>query len=79
MATQMIPLQEARAAKERAKKMFPRFGKVNGIGITKQGDSYAVQVNFEQVPEKQGLLPTDIDGVPVVIRVVGRMHKQPSL
>ena len=76
MSARVIPLQEARAAKERAKKMFRRFGKVNGIGITKQGDSYAVQVNFAESPEKQVSLPTDIDGVPVVVHVVGRIRKQ---
>jgi hypothetical protein len=78
MIARVIPLQEARAAKERAKKMFRQFGKVNGIGITKQGDSYAVQVNFEETPGKGTPLPQDIDGVPVVVHVIGRIRKQLS-
>lgn len=75
MAERVIQLEEARLAKDRAKTVFRHFGKVNGVGITRQGDSYAVQVNFEEAPEKNTELPTEIDGVPVVVRVIGHIRK----
>lgn len=71
-------LAEAREAKEKAKEIFPRLGSVNGIGLTRQGDHYAVKVSFEAEPLDWSRVPKDIGGVPVVCRVVGPLHKQTS-
>lgn len=78
MAGQVIALEEARAAKKQAKLVFQKLGRLSGIGITRQGDSYAVKVNFESPPTKNTLLPKEINGVPVVVHIVGKIHKQLS-
>lgn len=77
MLTESSDLREARDAKGRAREVFSRFGRVNGVGITRQGGRYAVKVNFEAEPPI-GDLPREIAGVPVVFQVVGKIHKQPA-
>lgn len=78
MAGRVIALEEARAAKEQAKLVFQKLGRLSGIGITRQGDSYVVKVNLESSPTKSTLLPKEINGVPVVVHIVGKIHKQLS-
>ena len=75
MLTENSDLREAREAKGRAREIFSRFGKVNGVGITRQDGRYAVKVNFESAP-RAGDLPREIAGVPVVFQVVGKLHRQ---
>jgi hypothetical protein len=69
-------LENARNAKKQAAKIFAAFGPIVGVGITRVGDAYAVKVNFEKLLSDPALLPGDIDGVPVVIEVVGKIRKQ---
>jgi hypothetical protein len=76
VADEAIGIEQARAAKAAAKELFGRFGVVNGVGLTRLGDRYAVKVNFESEPSRAAELPREIAGVPVVIQVVGRIHKQ---
>ena len=71
-----IGLAEARAAKERAKKLFARRTGVVGIGITNVGDGFGVKVNLEIAPGPDAKLPDFIDGVPVRVEVVGTIRKQ---
>jgi hypothetical protein len=66
-----IGLDEARAAKERAKRIFAKKASVVGIGITRVGDRYGVKVNLEAPPPADANLPETIDGVPVRIEVIG--------
>jgi hypothetical protein len=77
---EVLGLEQARAAKSQAKELFGRFGIVNGVGLTRLGDRYAVKVNFATEPQPpaggDGELPREIAGVPVVVQVVGRVHKQ---
>jgi hypothetical protein len=75
MLAESNDLREARDAKGRAREIFSRFGKVNGVGITRQDGRYAVKVNFESEPQA-GDLPREIAGVPIVVQVVGKIHKQ---
>jgi hypothetical protein len=69
-------LDAAREAKEKAKTIFSRHGTVNGIGLTRMGERYAVKVNFESEPQDRASMPRDIGGVPVVVQVIGALHKQ---
>jgi hypothetical protein len=69
-------LDAAREAKEKAKTIFSRHGTINGIGLTRMGERYAVKVNFESEPRDQANMPRDIEGVPVVVQVIGTLHKQ---
>lgn len=67
-------LEAARAAKTKARTIFARLPCVNGVGLTRRHGSYAVKVNLEAPPDDK--LPQDIDGVPVVFNVIGRIRKQ---
>lgn len=64
-------LDEARAAKERARKFLPELVPVAGIGITTLGAGYGIKVNLQQEPSPGITLPTDVDGVPVRFEVTG--------
>jgi hypothetical protein len=75
-ALQDEKLDAAREAKEKARTIFSRHGTVNGIGLTRMGERYAVKVNFESEPHDRAGMPIEIGGVPVVVQVVGTLHKQ---
>lgn len=68
-------LEQARAAKARVRQFLPKSAKVNGIGITRSGDTYAVKVNLSEAPREDLNLPAEIEGVPVIFEVVGRISK----
>ena len=76
MSDQEKQLKAARAAKEKAKRLLARFGLINAVGITRSEGRYAVKVSFEEEPEPRDELPDELDGVPIVIRVGGRIRKQ---
>jgi hypothetical protein len=67
-------LEKARLAKSKAKEAFRTVGHVNGVGITRKEGKYAVKVNLSAAPKRTP--PKTIDGVPVVVQVVGEIHKQ---
>lgn len=66
----------ARAAKARVSTLLPKQLKVNGVGITQVGEDYAVKVNLAEPPGEGVSLPDQLDGVPVVVEVVGRIQKR---
>ena len=66
-----IGLDEARAAKERAKVILAKNASVVGIGLTRVGDGYGVKVNLDASPAADAGLPKTIDGVPIRFEVVG--------
>jgi hypothetical protein len=67
-------LEQARKAKSKAADLFRPIGQVNGVGITRKDGHYAVKVNLESEPKADP--PQDIDGVPVVVHITGKIHKQ---
>jgi hypothetical protein len=71
-----VDLEKARAAKKRVRALLPKALKLNGIGITQVGGDYAVRVNLEETPRADLCLPDTVDGVPVVVKVVGRIAKR---
>jgi len=70
MSSEEPTLEVARAAKEKVRELIAGFDEVRGLGLTSVGSRYAVKVNLSEQPENLSL-PDDIDGVPVVIDVVG--------
>jgi hypothetical protein len=66
-------LEEARAAKDKAKQLFTSNV---GVGITRVNDGYAVKVNLRNPLLDKENVPTAIDGVPVQFEVVGEIRKQ---
>jgi hypothetical protein len=67
-----VSLEQARAAKRSptARRLSQR-PQVNGIGITKGADGYALRVDLVE-PVDRAELPEEIEGVPVAVDVVGR-------
>ncbi len=65
----------ARAAKERVRELVLGDQRVNGVGLTFWGSTYAVRVNVvddSDLPD----LPDAVDGVPVRVVAVGRIRSQ---
>jgi len=69
-------VDEARAAKKRALTVFKELAPVVGVGITKVDGGYAVKVNLRSKPKSNVSLPTDVDGVPVRVEIVGPIRKR---
>lgn len=76
MGSDASDLEAARAAKSKALEVFKHIGPVSGVGISRRGGAYVVKVNLESEPDGAAQLPQHIDGVPVVIHIVGKIHKQ---
>ena len=74
---QPCSLDQARAAKASAAAAFGRLAEVAGVGITRVGDGYGVKVNLSRPPDTTGL-PTEIDGVPIQVEIIGPIRKQSS-
>jgi hypothetical protein len=72
----VITLEQARAAKERAKTELAHVPGVVGIGLTKIGDDYALKVNLQEEPPRTTAIPTAIGGVAVRVEVVGPLRKR---
>ena len=72
----MDALARARAAKEKVKEIAAAIGAVNGIGIAKVAGKYAVKVNLARATAEAEAIPAEVDGVPVIVEVVGRIEKQ---
>jgi len=71
-------LERARAAKARVIKLLSksRSATVSGVGITEVDGDYAVKVNLAEPPGRGFTLPDTIDGVRIVIEVVGTIAKR---
>jgi hypothetical protein len=69
-------LDEARAAKSHALKILRAVPGLAGVGVTRVGQGYGVKVNLASAPKRSLDLPSEIDGVPVRLEVVGRVRKR---
>ncbi len=69
-------LEMARAAKEEAHGVLARLAAVAGVGITRVGSGYGLKINLAKEPDKNQMLPAEVQGVPVRIEVVGAIKKQ---
>ena len=64
-------LSQARAAKAKVVELMKGSDAVNGVGIARQGAGYAVKLNLVR-PAKTDAVPSRVDGVPVMVEVVGQ-------
>lgn len=71
-------MDKARAAKARAHKVFSKLADVVGVGITTIGSEYGLKVNVSSPPLPSSVLPSEVDGVPVRMEVVGKIRKRDS-
>lgn len=70
-------LSEARAARPRAREIFSQLVGEVAIGLTRlPNESYALKVNLSEAPADEASLPNEVDGVPIICEVVGRIRKQ---
>ncbi|MDY3559535.1 hypothetical protein R5W23_000528 [Gemmata sp. JC673] len=69
-------LDQARAAKPRAQEVFGALAEVVGIGITRVADGYGLKVNLRTPLPTDTVTPTEVDGVPVRLEVVGQPRAQ---
>ncbi|HKI20375.1 MAG TPA: hypothetical protein VKA15_20975 [Isosphaeraceae bacterium] len=69
-------LERARPAKERAKWIFAGKTSVVGIGINRVAGGFGVKVNLSEPAPPDADLPETIDGVPVLVEVVGAIRKR---
>lgn len=72
----MASLSDARQAKAAVIQMLGDNDAVNGVGIIRTDDSYAVKVNLLRSPGSDLAIPDSINGVPVTWEVVGVVRKQ---
>jgi hypothetical protein len=49
---------------------------VNGVGITRLDEGYGLKVNLSSPPEQSELLPTEVDGIPAAVEVIGSVVKR---
>jgi hypothetical protein len=75
MKSSVPTLEEARAAKIRAKEVFHKLADVAGIGITRLETGYGIKVNLQKQPSPQVSLPSELDGVPIQLEITGGAHK----
>jgi hypothetical protein len=70
MCFMLDPMDAARRAKTKVAELVTGRPEVNGIGITRVGERYAVKVNLRQ-PLPANVLPRTVEDVPVVVELVG--------
>ena len=75
LATRVRKATAAKAAKVHARKLFSEYGKVAGVGLIRSAGPTKVKVNFESLAADRESLPTQVDGFPVVVEVVGRVRR----
>ncbi len=74
--TENKELERARVAKRKAIDLYALLDNVNGIGISRRDGQYAVKINLLAPPAEDQRFLTTIEGVPVVLSVVGKITKQ---
>ncbi|MEP7762728.1 hypothetical protein [Sanguibacter sp. 25GB23B1] len=69
----MADLDKARHAKLLLRSELAGRDGIRGVGISRGDDGYRVQVNVLSESDRRGL-PTTVEGVPVLVRISGRIH-----
>jgi hypothetical protein len=68
-----VTIERARAAKTHILDHVADLPQVNGVGLARLGEGYAVKVNLSEPLENGKAIPQEWDGVPVVVDLVGRI------
>jgi len=67
----VITLDQAQVAKRVILEQFGHLGQIVGVGITRHDGDYAVKVNLSEPLHSDARLPSALDGVRLVVEVVG--------
>ena len=68
-----VTLERAQAAKAILVAALAGRSELRGIGITRLECGFGVKVNLSRQPE-EWTVPDEVDGVPVIVDVVGTIH-----
>jgi hypothetical protein len=71
-----MPIEQVRAAKSKAAQIFSKLAEVNGVGITRVDEGFGLKVNLSGPPETSESWPTEVDGIPVAVEVIGPLVKR---
>ena len=72
-----VTLKQAQAAKAATLKLFAELVGEVSVGITAWEDGgYGLKVNLTSPPAPSTHFPTEVNGVPVRVEVIGRILKQ---
>ncbi len=71
-----VTLEQARAAKAAALRHFEKLGMAAAVGVTRVDGDYAVKVNLREPPPQGVVVPSEIEGVPIRVEVVGTIRKR---
>jgi hypothetical protein len=66
-------LEQAERAKEKLDVLLGDAHDVRGLGIAVLDGGFGIKLNLQRAP-KSGSIPDDVDGVPVIIDVVGAIR-----
>jgi hypothetical protein len=69
-------LEKARHAKQKALEMYGDWKAVRGIGISSSNGVYNIKINLESEHTGGKKIQDFIDGVPVVVKLIGEIVKQ---
>jgi hypothetical protein len=70
-------LKDARAAKGPTAKVFGKLVGDVAVGVMRlDGDRYGLKVNLTEEPPDGVSLPSEVEGVPIRVEVVGRIRKR---
>ena len=71
------PLATARTVKDQLREQLAADPRVLGVGLAPRPDGFAVRVLVADAGAADDLgLPTEVDGVPIVVNPVGEVHAQ---
>jgi hypothetical protein len=65
-----VPLERAELATEKLSLQLADLGELRGIGIAILSEGYAIKLNLSQAIAHD-LIPDEVDGVPVIVEIVG--------
>jgi hypothetical protein len=68
-----VTIERARAAKAVIAALFENATEVCGIGIMARDGGYAVKVNVTGAGARSLQIPGEVDGIPVIVMVVGEI------
>ncbi len=69
-----VSYKEAEQAQDHAEAIFDKYASVVSIGVTQDADGFALRIGLENEPSDRNDLPTEVDGVPVEIDIVGTIR-----
>lgn len=73
----MASIEEARAAKVKVGRILGDHPDLRGVGIARANGSFGLKVNLADGRDA-GAVPCDVDGVPVLVEVVGEVRAYPA-